>query len=461
MSGEQPGVVQLPAAGVPADGGLSTLGLVMQVAGTISGIGVSLFAFSTLFAMRVASPDTLWMFVLLATCVVRSLFHRFAGTELLYGRPVAGLLRYILIGLAHSVLFAVAMKLSFGATTTFAVGFGLGLAAWPALLGCLVLMGQFKRFPSSAPMAEDKGFEGAAILMTILGLCGALMAAMMLLAMVEAGGRAMREGRMVLMMLAVVMLFVRSVLHVHAGVSGLRTTLFNPPGGAAVDRSVELANRYSSFGIVSAFCAGGAMLLAVMTSSIDVLMVAAVSGVTWMLMAWPMIVRRFFGDRQFNDLLAGERADVHRRAPDAGLTGLGWLLIAHAAYGLTFLIPGMVADDMPHEMMRLFDLFAGSDRSPWWDAAIAMLELWAGYELIQMSRYHRVIASIYAVVASVVTIYMFWPTLEALGSLRFTKPQHLLALMPIAISLVIPASVLVLVNRKIAPTARARFKSKA
>ncbi|MBA2545082.1 MAG: hypothetical protein H0V17_35895 [Deltaproteobacteria bacterium] len=448
-------VVQLPAAGVPADQGLSSLGLIMQLAGSVGGLGVSLLAFASLLGMKDSRGDALWLFLLLSTCVVRSVFHRMAGTEMLYGRPGAsnalgGLTRYIVIGAIHSVVFAAALGLKFDASTGTCIGLGLGLLVWPAVLGAMMATGLFSRFAAKVPVAEDKGFEGAAILMTVLGICGALTISMLLLGMVEAGGRAMREGRMVLIMLALIMLIARSILHAQAGISGLRTT--------SIDRSVELANRYSSFGIISAFCTGGAMLLAVMTTQLDVLMLAGVTGLTWMLMAWPMIIRRFFGDRQFNDLLAGEHADVHRRAPDAGLTGLGWLLLAHAAYCLTLLLPGLVGEDAPH---KLFDILDGaSGRSPWWNVGLAMFEGWAGYELIRMTRHHRIIALAYAAVASAVTLYLFWPALQQLDNIRISSPQHLFMLLPLALALVIPASVLVLVNRNIAPTARARVRFK-
>lgn len=455
MSRDQPGVVELPAAGVPADQGLSSLGLIMQLGGTVAGLGVALFAFGALLTMRAAHGESLWMFLLLSTCVVRSLFHRMAGTDLLYARPhtapLAALQRYILIGLGHSALFAVVLKLKFDAPAAAAIGLGVGLAVWPAILAVLLVTGSFRRFTARIPVAEDKGFEGAAILMAVLGICGTLAAASVLLAMFEAGGRVMREGRVVLIMLAVILLLVRSVLHARAGISGIHTT--------SIDRSVEHANRYSSFGIVSAFCAGGAMLLGVMTTQLDVSMLAAVTAITWMLMAWPLIVRRFFGERQFADLLAGEQAEIHRRAPDAGLTCLGWLLVAHAACKLTFALPGIIGDT-PANFDRVFALLDGSHgRSPWWNVGIAMMELWAGYELIRMTALHRYIASGYAVVASAVTLYLSWPVLRHIQHLTL-KPQELAALMPIAIALVIPAAALVLVNRKIAPTARARFKVK-
>lgn len=456
MSRDQPAVVQLPTAGVPADQGLSSLGLIMQLGGTVAGVGVALFAFAMLFGLRGA--DALWMFLLLATCVVRSMFHRSAGIEILYGRPRAdgasaplvGLVRYIVIALAHSALVAAAAAGKFGASTSVAIGLGVGLAVWPALLGGLLVSGLFARFAAKVPVAEDKGFEGAAILMTVLGLCGALITATTLLAIFETGLRALREGRVMLLTLALIMLVVRSVLHVRAGVSGMNST--------SIDRAVEHANRYSSFGIISAFCAGGAMLLGVMTTRLDVAMLAVVSGLTWMLMAWPMIVRRFFGDRQFADLLAGDQAEIHRRAPDAGLTCLGWLLLAHAAYNLTLLVPTLFTSQMPGELGRLFSVAGAEGQSPWWNVGIDMFQIWAGYELIRMSIHHRIIATAYGVIAAALTLYLSWPALRGLEHLALSNPTHLISLITVGLALVIPVSALILVNRKVAPTATARFK---
>jgi len=458
MSRDQEGVVQLPAAGVPADQGVSSLGLIMQLAGTLMALAVAMLAFIRLVSLT-DRGDAMWMFLLLGSCVVRSVFHRIAGTELLYGRsgsldapgtPLAGLYRYIVIGLAHSIALPIALVALFHAPGLVAVGVGLGLAVWPATLGALVAAKVMSRFATKIPVSEDKGFEGASILMTVLGVCGVLGGAAVLMSMVELG--ALHDGKIVLILIAVIMLIVRSLLHVQAGVSGLRTT--------SIDRSVELANRYASFGVISSFCAGGAMLLVVMMGRLDVSLLAAVTSMTWMLMTWPMIIRRFFGERQFADLLAGDEADVHRRAPDAGLTGLGWLLLAHAAYGATCLLPGLIGAHGSSEVSQLFDVLgSAAGRSPWWSVGVIVLEVWAGYELIRMTAHHRVIAMLYSAIAVAVTLYLFWPIIGALD--HVSSKQQMLVMLPVAIALVVPVSTLVLVNRKIAPAARARFRAKA
>ncbi|HEY5937496.1 MAG TPA: hypothetical protein VIU61_22775 [Kofleriaceae bacterium] len=453
----------------PVDGGLSALGLVMQLGGSVLAAYATLATFVVLFLSQLqGGKDMLWLFLLLGLSVARSLFHRLAGSELLYGRrvgfdekpisPLRGIYRYIIIALGHTVLIVLVLKFKFGAPGKLVLGLGLGLAAWPlVLLGVLATQG-FRRFTADLPVSEDKGFESAAILMTILGICGALVTGTALVTILEAGGKALQQGPGILLLLVLAMLLVRSVLHIQAGLSGLRET--------SVDQAVALANRYSNFGIISSFVAGGALLLLVMMVSMNMIGIVAVTGVVWMLMTWPMVIRRFFSDRQFADLLAGEEAGVHRRAPDAGLTGLGWLLLALAVFQGSVLIPQLLFGpdlfDSSGRMGKLDDmfLFGGQGiRSMWWSAGIVMLQAWAGLELIRMSPYHRIIASVFAVASIAVTIYVAWPIFSMWKSFGGRLGSDALKMLwPIAIALVIPIATLLLVNRRIAPTARARFR---
>jgi hypothetical protein len=462
---KEDGVVHLVDAGVPADHGLSSLGLLMQLGGSVLAAYAAMVSFMMLFMMR-GQGETLWMFLMLGMCVARSLLHRSAGSILLYGTGAlsedgktdrfAGIKRYIIFGTTQSLAMGALLAGKFHTPTKIAAAITIALALWPVTLFVLFQLPRFKRYKSDLPLTEDKGFEGASILMTVLGACGVVAAGTVLLFLLDLPGRALSQGPGVLMMLALIMLVIRSVLHVQAGISGLRET--------NVDRSVELANRYANFGVISSFCAGGALLLFVMQASMNILGLAVICGVCWILMAWPLIIRRFFSDRQFADLLAGDEAPVHRRAPDAGLTGLGWLLFAHAMFSAVFVIVGMVSADDADRLVSAMTAIGGSTgmRSMWFSVGLIVLQAWAGFELIRMSPQSRVIATLFGIIGTGVTLYINWPLIQTFKSARaiFRNNELILAIGPIAISLIIPLAAIILVNRKIAPTARARFRTK-
>lgn len=462
----QEGVVELVDAGVPADQGLSSLGLLMQLGGNLFAAYAGLLTFMMLFMLR-GSGETLWTVVLLGSCITRSMFHRSAGSQLLYGTATlqepngenhrtAGIRRYIGVALLQTALVGAMLGGKFHVPGKIVLGIVLGLAVWPVALAVLMALPRFRRFKNDLPLTEDKGFEGASILMSVLGLCGLAATGTVLLVLLDVPGGT--KGAGVLIMMALVMLVIRSVLHVQAGMSGLRET--------SIDRSVELANRYANFGVISSFCGGGAMLLFVMTSAANVVGLAIICGICWMLLAWPLIIRRFYSDRQFADLLAGDQAPIHRRAPDAGLTGLGWLLLAHAAFTASFLLPQLFLVDgrAGREMQALMALGGGPGmHSMWFSVGLVVLQAWAGFELVRMSPQSRIIATVFGLVGAGVTVYINWPMIKALkhiGGVLGRDGSGALMLGPLAMALIIPVATIVLVNRKIAPTARARFRAK-
>jgi hypothetical protein len=466
----EPEVVDLVDAGVPADQGLSSLGMLMQLAGNMFAAMLSLLTFITLMASSRGGGggETLWILLVLGLSIARSLVHRSAGAQLLYGQSgggtgsrMAGIQRYIVFSIGQSAITGMLLALKFEVPGKIAFAITAGLALWPAVLAALLAMPRFKRFKEDLPLTEDKGFEGASILMTVLGLCGLVGGATMLLYMLDMPGSVLTKGPGVLLILALAMLVVRSALHVQAGFSGLRET--------SVDRSVELANRYANFGVISSFCAGGALMLFIMSISFDLSGLAVICGLVWMLMAWPLIIRRFFADRQFADLLAGEQAPVHRRAPDAGLTWLGWLLVAMAVYQASFLFVQFAMGDAfgggghhrhgGGDMTGLLAMGgAAGIRSIWWSVGMVLLEGWAGYELVRMSKQSKIIATVAGAIIAVVTIYMYWPVIDALRHAGGRGgPTDTLILGPLVLQLIIPIATIVLVNRKISPTARARY----
>jgi hypothetical protein len=459
---QKPNVVELVDAGVPADQGLAALGMLMQLAGNVLAAYAALIAFTVLFAssmMHSGSSETLWMFLILGLSITRSLFHRAAGSGIVYGETnqggsrLKGVQRYIGFSLIQSVVVGAVLWSQFHTSGKIGLAITAGLAVWPAMLVGLLALPRFRRFKDDLPLTEDKGFEGASILMTVLGLCGLIGTGTALVILLQQSSHELQRGPNVLIALSLIMLCIRSVLHVQAGVSGLRET--------SVDRAVELANRYANFGVISSFCGGGALLLFVMSSALSVAGLAIVCGLCWMLLAWPMIIRKFFSDRQFADLLAGDAAPIHRRAPDAGLTWLGWLLIAQAAFSISFLIPELVMVDPSHGARELEQLFALAGavgmRSMWWNVGLIALQLWAGYELVRMSPQSKVVATLYGIAGVSIALYLQWPLIQALRH-SHEVGMEAVSFGPLALSLVIPVATIVLVHRKIAPTARARFK---
>ena len=124
------------------------------------------------------------------------------------------------------------------------------------------------------------------------------------------------------------------------------------------------------------------MTLYAMSSSPSIFGLTLVTGVCWLLMAWPLIVRRFFADRQFADLLAGDTAPAHHRAPDAGLTWLGWFLIAERGlrrHGRSWSRTPRSSARTPRDDEVFMSLGGALGlRSLWWNVGLVVLQAWAG-----------------------------------------------------------------------------------
>jgi hypothetical protein len=251
----------------------------------------------------------------------------------------------------------------------------------------------------------------------------------------------MEHGWGVMLVVVFALLVVRASLHIRAGLAGLRDGSFDRPG--------ELTARYAAFGVISAFCVGAVLCLAAMSERLTPEAIVAIAVACWLLVIWPMVIKRFFHQRQFVELLAGDRL-LHRRAPDTGLTGLGWLLLGHAALTAVLLIL--------HPSGR-----AGLLVERWWsagpglDAARLVLELAAAVALIRMSDHRRWIATIYALVAGAVALVPAFPVLASLGAHR--DAWRMFQLLPVGTQLVLPVAVLWLLRRVAIPLARARYRS--
>lgn len=454
-------VVALPSPGQPADHGLASLGLVMQLAGSttaaLAALAASVAWIDGRFHHRAA-----WLGFAIALSIARSHLHRIAGRDLTYGRhtvegaaadPFDAMRSYVIFGIGHAIVIGLIAAIPFGQPRPAAAGIAAALALWPAVLAVVSRLPRFAPLRAGIPLGEDRGLEGASIVMTVLGAYGVLSTGAIVVMLGALSRHHRQHGWGAMLVVVFALLLVRSSLHVRTGLAGLRDSSFDRPG--------ELAGRYAAFGVISAFCVGGVLALLAMSERLTPEAILGVAVVCWLLVSWPMIVKRFFHQRQFAELLAGDRIP-HRRAPDAGLTGLGWLIAGHATLVAGLLILQLAVHPRLGRPVDNALVLSGLAVGRWWlvDAGLAagvvVLELATAVALIRMSDQRRAIATIYAVFAGVVALA---PAVPALRVLRdHPGPWTAIQLLPSAVQLVLPVAVLVLVHRVIAPAARARYR---
>jgi hypothetical protein len=445
----------------PADFGLSGLGLVMQLAGSLFAALTSMFGFVALIASaRMGSmggdSPVLWYLLIAGSGVTRSLIHRAAGSNLLYGHdPFRGIHHY-LIASAINVMALLAFFIGkVHAPAEVWLPMAGVFSVWPVTLFVAIHLPGIQPLADHIPVTEDKGFEGASILMLVLGLSGAIISGVGLYVLIKAPGATHGIGALFLVVMLV--LFIRSILHVMAGSRGGRET--------HVDRAVEATNRYADFGVIASFIVGGIFLILMMMGGADATSLIMIMCVVWALLAWPMIVRRFFSERQFADMMDGSSGS-HARSPDLGMSSLGWLLLAMGLIVLASELPAVLLGH-GHDAMRggggrLGDFMSiiapATGRSPWWSIGVASLEVWAGVELIRMGELHRIAATAFGAVATVVQLYIFWPVIHAMGHIGLRAgPDAAGVYGLIGLNLVIPVTTLILANRGAVPHASARI----
>ena len=442
MSDESP-------SNVPRDQGLSTLGLIMQLFGTLSGV----LALIVLVLVLLLGADNRGLAVV--ACVltaVRSRFHADAGATLSAG--FAGIRRYVNVALAHTVAMFAIDVIGFGASLRFALAGAVGLLVWPAALAVMIRMPRFSRFDRAVPLAQDKGFEGLAVLMTIMGATSTIQWGALLLVLLLSFRDIIELGDIytVLFFIAVAALFVRSYVHVTAGLAGVRETDFA--------RSVRLGNRYAIVGFAVSLIVTAILVFVAIRELPELWLFALIAGACWMWLAWPLIVRKFVGERQLASLADN---DVHYRAPDAGLTGLGWLLIANGMMTLSVLLPDLVAGPeatgvssaIAHFLAKLTLVEPSSIA---WNLGIVAVELWAGIELVRMSGRFRLAATVFALVAGAWTVLHSSPQMFSLEAMRQLAPDDILAYVPLATNLVLPVATLLLVRRRTVALAQASYR---
>lgn len=451
-------VAKLTSARMPADRGISSLGLLMQLGGVLGAVFAGLFAVSMAFG---GAGSTTGVFFLVAVLsVIRSWYLRGAGGKLLYGtgsEPARAVRTYLLVAGVHTIVSLVLLRDSLGTEELLHVG--AFFAAWPLAMLAFFSRQQVKDLiADGVPHAEDYGFEGAAVLMTLFGIMGTLFAAYLLknlLGDAEAAFSTPATGIIVLVAMA---LLARSVIHTLAGLNGI--------SGASFEECNASAGRYYNFGIVSSICIGVTLFVVILMSAQSMgaaLIIGAIT--TPLLLVWPQILRRLYSERNFHVFLEDSKAQTYQRAPDAGLIALGWTLVAVALFGLSqSLIDALFASGLTDEEMRAVLITAGPDavehagRSEWWSVGVGGLQLWAGVELIRMSQRHKLAAMIYAVVSIGVVLYLVWPAIdsfEQIFSSAFSGGGAIkdALILVTGFPLILAIGTIVLVNRVTVPSA--------
>ena len=459
---------------MPADHGLAALGLQMQLFGSVF---AGLMAFYGVMPILSGGAPNAWViFVIGALGCIRSIFHRMAGTSLIYGSargPLQMLNTYVIVSVVQTAITIYLLKkypmvLDLDALPgKLLATFAILLLAWPLTLFIVSRTPRLARFSADGvPTSEDMGFEGAAVLMTILGVIGTLFAALVIYALTQAPDKVLSSPQGMLTLGVFLMLLVRGILHLRAGIKGT--------AGVDSDGATDAAAKYYNFGVVSAVIAGGVFLVMIMMESASggamKFVVVFIALMVFLLLVWPLALRRFFTERNFTALLSGSEAPNYRRAPDAGLTALGWLLLSTGVYFMAQALPAAIFK-MPVDpsavltMGRsggLVDELAAFGRSQWWQVAICAAQIWAAIELITMSDRFRIAASAYGAIATVVTIYLQWPMLKLVKHMGGGGPfggDRVGTFMILALSITRPVATLILVNRKVQPAAQARIRA--
>lgn len=468
-----------PMAHQSSDGGLSGLGLIMQLVGNVMTAVVGCYGLITVFMLLEmggrggGSGNFVFMLVVIATSLARSIVHAAAGRSLLYelgaGTPMGSLDRYLAISVVHVAVVAGGMLIS-DAPGAMILAIALMLAAWPVALA-MIARSKITEHGNVVPMADDKGFEGASILLLIFGCIGVGIGAVMLLGWLDYPGEMKASLMGVGMLVTFAVLLVRSVLHLRAGLRGSSARL--------MAETAEAAEKYASFGVIAAVVSGGVFLVSMYSlmggrgggGLVMLMMLFMVVMITWVLLVWPLTVRRFFSDRQFATMV-DERAPAQQASTDRGLPTLGWLLLAFGSFAFASSVGGLLISNMADdgggmrasrgnpfgEMTSLMGNVGG--KSPWFGVVTAVLQVWAGVELIRLSSRFKIIGMVFGGVASAIALYVYMPLMGDFmsgGLAMLSNPLVGMMFASVMMALVVPVATFIFVQRKVRdPQALAR-----
>lgn len=440
-----------PSQRVPADQGLSGLGLLMQFGGGLMASIALTLGFLACDSTTVETHPWSALFLLALSCG-RSLLQRRAGTVLLYG-PGLGkppqtrtAENYIKFAFVHSIVASALLHFEFEVTWGLTAGIVLALAAWPAILASFFALPRFRRLRRTIPRSDDQSFKGATIYATVFGLLGAISTAVVFLMINQdtAHGR-WQASTALLAAPALVVLLARSILHVRDAFLGLSPISIDP-----------FVTRRAQFAVTVSFTfLLGLLVLHILLVTKDIARAAICTSICWGFLLWPVVLRRFVAERQYAYFLSQYRTSEPHRGQNAGLTSLGWLLVGTAAFIISFLLPHWIvvvtsAGELGrnHALYGFLTTLRSSPLSSVWQLPVVALELWAGCELVRMSPYAKIVASFYGAAAIVIAVGLWWSRADAPlpGSSGLAT---ILQFAPHALWLILPITTLILINRRL------------
>lgn len=458
MEQQQVELADLAGAKMPADRGLTGLGLLMQLSGSAFLAMGAYIALAPLMQGEGPGGPRLEIFLIGVLSAIRSISHRSAGMALVYGGAkgyLSNIKMYVGISAAQSLAVGFIL-MRMGAETNMSLFAIAVLMTWPAILLGMLTSKRYLRLGREVPASEDQGFESAAVLMTIFGLMGTLAAGSVLLSVFKSAGDILNQVPGILWTGVVIMLLARSVLHLRAGWQG--------SSGIDAEKASHSASGYFNFGVISSVIATAVLMLQMLMDSpgLGASFFIAVAITGYLLLIWPTALRMFFTDRNFSMVL--DEGTTHRRAPDTGLTALGWLLLAHGGISLVYNLGSVLLFSNESAELNMFapDMFGPKGPSLWIHVGMAALQTYAGFELVRMSDHHKIVTTVFGALTVLVTGYFYWPVISRLDLLAEVGPFAMASgLGPVFFGIPLGIAAIVLVNRNSDPDARARIAAPA
>lgn len=424
---------------LPADAGLTILGLLMEAAGGVLGLVALTLIFTALLPNGFG-----WLIAIVGLLsALRSAAQYRAGRMLVEQGPAGagGVETYLLAAGVHTAICAVLLTVKL-APPGILVAFGAALSmAWPLLVVFISRRGGARAAIRAAKdadvrlVAEDRGLTALGILMMLGGVMAlAVWTASALGALM---GGLMKAGFMGLIGLALTALFgVRAFFGFQAGRIAARTR--DP------HRFHAAFERYGSFAFASVGLLGLLLLVVSLFAG-----AGGILGFAMMLPAllawqvWPRAVRHYAERNLPEGTFSDERLPAVRRPRDAGLTGLGAVLLAIGLPGVITPLAALIVGQT-----ELPDQFQGALADPV-GLVTGPLALAAGWCLFNMTERFRAVAVLYGVVATGIGVWGGVTTIIELTDMAgFGGPQlALLAGVQVALALALPVTVLWLALR--------------